>query len=204
MNSPSGRLSISFSGGRLELGDSVEVAVGVLEPGHAILAQCGDPLLVRLDPITLDLLEADAVGGELVHGALEVVDLPGGDRATRLACVGGRGVDVDLAAPAARIGDPAVADIPASRKAELALVELLRFGHVRHRQRRLDLCVTQTHFAPPAGTRSWSERPPSPSSDPSYRRGRSDSGPYLTPATAYRAHCSTRCLTASTAPGRPY
>src|SRR4051794_1940330 len=150
MNSPSGRLSISFSGGRLELGDSVEVAVGVLEPGHAILAQCGDPLLVRLDPITLDLLEADAVGGELVHGALEVVDLPGGHRATRLACVGGRGVDVDLAAPAARIGDPAVADIPTSGKAELALVELLRFGHVRYRQRRLDLCVTQTHFAPPA------------------------------------------------------
>src|SRR3954452_21192973 len=158
-------------GGRLELGDSVEVAVGVLEPGHAILAQCGDPLLVRLDPITLDLLEADAVGGELVHGALEVVDLPGGDRATRLACVGGRGVDVDLAAPAARIGDPAVADIPASRKAELALVELLRFGQVRHRQRRLGLCVTQTHYAPPAGTRSWSECPPPPSSHESYGRG---------------------------------
>src|SRR3954471_21445566 len=124
MDSPIGRLFISSGrAARLELGDSVEVAVGVLEPGHAILAQYGDPLLVRLDPITLDLLEADAVGGELVHGGLEVVDLPGGDRATRLACVGGRGVDVDLAAPAARIGDPAVADIPASRKAELALVE---------------------------------------------------------------------------------
>src|SRR3954454_2498029 len=136
------------SSGRLELGDTVEVAVGILEPGHAVLAQLGDSLLVRLDPIAVDLLEADAVGGELVHRLLEVIHLPGGDRAARLACVVGRGVDVNLAAPAARVGDPAVANIPASREAELALVELLRLRHVRHRYCRLNLCLTQTHLAP--------------------------------------------------------
>src|SRR5690348_5314835 len=69
---------------RLELGDTVEVAVGVLEPGHPVVAQFGNPLLVRLDPIAVDLLKADAVGGEFVDRPLEVLHLPGGDRAARL------------------------------------------------------------------------------------------------------------------------
>src|SRR3954451_11395698 len=143
-----GRYRRRTSAARSELGDSVDVAVGVLEPGQTVVAQLGNPLLVRLDRITVVLLETDAVGGELVHRLFEVIHLPAGDRAARLARVVGRGVDVNLAAPAARVRDPAVADIPASREAELALVELLRLLHVRHRYCRLNLCVTQTHLAP--------------------------------------------------------
>src|SRR3954447_8699377 len=81
----SGRASCPLApgkaGGRSHLGHTMDVAVEVLEPGHPVLAQLGDPLLVRLDPTTVDLLEPDAAGGELVHRLLEVFHLPGGDRA---------------------------------------------------------------------------------------------------------------------------
>src|SRR3954453_20836610 len=64
-----------------ELDDAMSVAVRVLEPCHPFVAQLGDPLLVRLEPIGVVVLEGDAVGGQFVHCLLHVNDLPGRDRA---------------------------------------------------------------------------------------------------------------------------
>src|SRR3954447_19426761 len=117
--------------GPSELDDSVSVPVGVLEPGRPFFAQRSDPLLVRLEPITVVLLEDDAVGGEFIDRLLQVDDLPGGDRSAQLAGVRGGRIYVDLAALATWVGDPAVEDLPTIGKAQLCLVELLSLDHVR-------------------------------------------------------------------------
>src|SRR3954453_18376245 len=110
-------------GGPSALDDSVSVPVGVLEPGRPFLAELSDPLLVRLQPITVVLLEDDPVGGEFINRLLQVDERPGGDRSPPLARVRGRWVDVDLAARASWVGDPAVEDLPTTRQAQLRLVE---------------------------------------------------------------------------------
>jgi hypothetical protein len=84
---PHSRPGCSQGCDRSELGDAVHVAVWVREPGHSVIAQLRNPVLVRLDPITVHLHKADAAGRELVHRLLEVIHLPGGDRAARLARV---------------------------------------------------------------------------------------------------------------------
>src|SRR3954466_13026727 len=96
-----------------ELDDAVNVAVRVLEPCHSLVAQLGDPLLVRLEPVCVVVLEGDAVGGQFVHCPLHVNDLPGCDRAACLTGAGGRRIDVDLTSLSALVGDPAVEDRPA-------------------------------------------------------------------------------------------
>src|SRR3954449_252781 len=96
-----------------ELDDAVGVPVRVLEPCHPFVAQLGDPLLVRLEPVCVVVLEGDAVGGQFVYCPLHVNDLPGCDRAARLTRAGGRGIDVDLTSLSALVGDPAVEDRPA-------------------------------------------------------------------------------------------
>src|SRR3954464_3152507 len=82
-----------------ELDDAMSVPVRVLEPCHPFVAQLRDPLLVRLEPISVVVLEGDAVGGQFVHSLLHVNDLPGCDRGARLTGAGGRGVDVYLTSP---------------------------------------------------------------------------------------------------------
>jgi hypothetical protein len=101
-------LDLGVSEGPSKLDDAVSVPVGVLEPGDAFVAQLGDALVVRLEPISVVVFESDAVGGEFVDRLLDVCDLPGGDRASRLAGTGRRGIDVDLASLAALVGDSAV------------------------------------------------------------------------------------------------
>jgi RHS repeat-associated protein len=116
--------------GGSELDNAVSVSVGVLEPRHSFVAQFGDSLLVRLEPIGVVVLEGDAVSGEFVHGLLDVNDLPGRDRAARLTGAGGRGVDVDLTPCATLVRDSAVEDGTAFCESELGFVELSSCGHV--------------------------------------------------------------------------
>src|SRR3954465_7696511 len=96
-----------------ELDDAMSVPVRVLEPCHPFVAQLGDPLLVRLEPLSVVVLEGDAVRGQFVPGLLHVNALPCGARAARLTGAGRRGIDVDLTAPSALVGQPAVEDRPA-------------------------------------------------------------------------------------------
>ena len=113
------------------------VAVGVPEPGDPAAAlDLGDPALVGSQRGVVVALEPDAAAGELVHHALEVVDVPGGQGRRRLARVLGRRVHVQRR-PACRGVEPAAVGLLLHRpQAEPILVELPRGAHVGDGDRR--------------------------------------------------------------------
>jgi hypothetical protein len=117
------------------MGDREGVAVWVIEIGDlSVAVERGDALPVCDDRPLVVALEDNALRGELIYDALDVIDVLASQGRRRLTCVLRRGIDVHhgpLPAPIGPVGGWFV--ILSWRQAELPFVKLRGPVHIGDR-----------------------------------------------------------------------